>query len=270
MNRSHHRAASRGILAVLGASLAGACVAGAAQAGSFVALSDDQNLQMFDSSSRKVTATVMVKGLSAPLAGIDIRPANGMLYGLQRDGQIVTIDMASGQASPKAKLDQTLPATGAITVDFNPVADRMRVVGADGTNYRINVEDGKTVVDGRLKYAESDAARAATPRVVAGAYTNKVKGAKETTLYNIDGGAGALVKQAPPNDGVLSTLGTIDGKPMNVAFNIETDGKGANTGWLLVDGKLSMIDIATGQTKPAGTVAGLKGMVRDIAVLPSM
>ena len=30
------------------------------------------------------------------------------------------------------------------------------------------------------------------PNVVAGAYTNSVKGAKETALYNIDGTIGAL------------------------------------------------------------------------------
>ncbi len=255
---------------VIAATLAATLLSSASFAGSFVSLSEDQTLQMFDSKARKVTATMMVKGLTAPLAGIDIRPADGMLYGLQRDGQIVTIDMKTGQATMKSKLDQPLPANVALTVDFNPVADRMRVVGADGVNLRINVDDGKTTVDGRLKFAETDANKAATPFIVAGAYTNKFKGTKETTLYDIDGNSGAMVKQAPPNDGVLMTLGTIGSKPKAIAFNIESDGKGANTGWLLADGKLSMIDISNGQTKDVGQVTGLKGAVRDIAVLPAM
>lgn len=255
---------------LIAATVVAALVSTAAQAGSFVTLSEDQTLQMFDSKSRTVTATVMVKGLSAPLSGIDIRPADGMLYGLQRDGQIVTIDMKSGQATMKSKLDQALPSGVALTVDFNPVADRMRVVGADGTNLRINVDDGKTIVDGRLKFAEADANKAAAPFILAGAYSNKFKGTKETALYEIDANLGAYVKQAPPNDGVLSTLGNIGKKPKAIAFNIEADGKGGNTGWLLADGTLSMIDIANGQTRPVGAITGLKGAVRDIAVLPAM
>ena len=241
-----------------------------AMAGSFVALSEDQTLQMFDSTTRKVSSTVMVKGLGAPLAGIDVRPADGMLYGLQRDGQIVTIDMKSGQATMKSKLDQMLPAGVALTVDFNPVADRMRVVGADGTNLRINVDDGKTTVDGRLKFADADTNKGAAPFILAGAYSNKFKGTKETALYEIDAALGALVKQIPPNDGVLNTLGSLGAKPKAIAFNIEADGKGGNTGWLLADGTLSMIDIGNGQLRTSGQVSGLKGAVRDIAVLPAM
>ncbi len=241
-----------------------------AMAGSFVALSEDQTLQMFDSTTRKVSSTVMVKGLGAPLAGIDVRPADGMLYGLQRDGQIVTIDMKSGQATMKSKLDQMLPAGVALTVDFNPVADRMSVVGADGTNLRINVDDGKTIVDGRLKFADADTNKGAAPFILAGAYSNKFKGTKETALYEVDAALGALVKQVPPNDGVLDTLGSLGSKPKAIAFNIEADGRGGNTGWLLADGMLSMIDIGNGQLRTSGQVSGLKGAVRDIAVLPAM
>jgi hypothetical protein len=241
-------------------------------AGSFVSLSEDQTLQMFDSKPRKVNATMMVKGLSAPLAGIDIRPADDMIYGLQRDGQIVPINMTLGQTTVKAKPDQMLTANLALTVDFNPVADRMRIVVDDGTNLRINVDDGKTTVDGRLKFADADADadKAATPFILARAYANTFKGTKETALYEIDANIGVMVKQAPPNAGILSTLGNIGKKPKAIAFNIQSDGKGGNTGWLLADGTLSTIDISNGQTTAVGSVAGLKGQVRDIAVLPAM
>jgi hypothetical protein len=245
-------------------------VAGAANAASLVSLSGDNMLQIFDSTARKVTATVQVRGLTAPLAGMDIRPNDGMLYGLQKDGQIVTIDWKSGQATAKAKLDQLLPANVMLTVDFNPVADRMRVVGVDGTNLRINVDDGKTIVDGKLRFADADANKGAVPVILNGAYSNKFKGAKETALYEIDGATGAYVRQAPPNDGILNTLGNIGMKPRKAAFNIESDGKGGNTGWLLLGDALSRLDIATGQVTPVGKVTGLKGAVSDIAVLPSM
>jgi hypothetical protein len=48
-----------------------------------------------------------------------------------------------------------------------------------------------------------------TPKIVAGAYTNSIKGAKETTLYDIDATIGGLIKQAPPNDGVLNAVGKL-------------------------------------------------------------
>ena len=47
------------------------------------------------------------------------------------------------------------------------------------------------------------------PNVVAGAYSNSFKGTKETALYDIDATIGALVKQAPPNDGVLNAIGKL-------------------------------------------------------------
>ena len=38
----------------------------------------------------------------AELVGIDVRPADGMLYGVTSEGAIVTIDVKSLQATPKA------------------------------------------------------------------------------------------------------------------------------------------------------------------------
>ena len=63
------------------------------------------------------------------------------------------------------------------------------------------------------------------PNVIAGAYSNSVKGTKETTLYNIDGTIGALLKQVPPNDGVLNAIGKLGVKADNAAFDIWSDGK---------------------------------------------
>ena len=62
-------------------------------------------------------------------------------------------------------------------------------------------------------------------------------------------------------------LGTkVDG---SVAFDIWSDGKGGNTGWLLAGGMLHTVDIATGATKSVGRISGLKGKISDIAVLPA-
>src|SRR5829696_5404805 len=64
-------------------------------------------------------------------------------------------------------------------------ADRLRVIGADGTNLRINVDDGAVTKDGNLKFADTDMHKGETPKVVAGAYSNSLKSTKETALYDI-------------------------------------------------------------------------------------
>src|SRR3954452_17156438 len=119
------------------------------------------------------------------------------------------MDPAFGKATQKSKLSMPLPEASAITVDFNRVADRLRVIGADGTNLRINVDDGMVAKDGNLKFADADMHKGETPKVVAAAYSNAVKGAKETALYDIDATTGRLLKQAPPNDGVLNAIGKL-------------------------------------------------------------
>jgi Domain of unknown function (DUF4394) len=166
--------------------LATTALAGAAHAQNVAALVGDGTLAIVDVGAKKVTKTMKVSGASGKLVGIDVRPADGMLYGVTRDGVIWTIDAASGKATQKSKLSMPLPEASAITVDFNPVADRLRVIGADGTNLRINVDDGAVTKDGNLKFAETDMHKGETPKVVAGAYSNSFKGSKETALYDID------------------------------------------------------------------------------------
>jgi hypothetical protein len=255
------------ILAV--ALLATTTLTSAARAETVAALVGDDTIAVVDTAAKKVTKTWKVSGASGRLVGIDVRPADGTLYGLTSDGTIWTIDTSSGKAMRKSTLDMPLPANATITVDFNPVADRLRVIGSDGTNLRVSVDDGKVVRDGNLKFADADMHKGQTPRIVAGAYSNSMKGAKETTLYDIDAG-GAFVRQAPPNDGVLNSVGMLGVGADRAAFDIVADGQGGNTGWLLAGGTLHKVDLATGKASQAGKIAGINGAVRDIAVLPKM
>jgi Domain of unknown function (DUF4394) len=57
----------------------------------------------------------------------------------------------------KSKMSETLKSGVTATIDFNPVADRLRAMGSDGTSLRVNVDDGKVTVDGSHKYKEGDA-----------------------------------------------------------------------------------------------------------------
>ena len=172
----------RSIFAASAALLLSSAAANAAQV---AALIGGDTIAMVDTAQKKATGSVKVTGISGALVGIDVRPADGMLYGLVDDGTVVTIAM-DGKATMKSKLDTMLAKGVAATVDFNPVADRLRVMGADGMNLRANVDDGKVTKDGDHKYADADMHKGEKPNIVAGAYTNSVKGTKETALFNID------------------------------------------------------------------------------------
>ena len=107
----------------------------AARSDSIIALVGDDILATIDGRTAKTTALVKIDGVG-PILGIDVRPSDGRLYSLSIDGTIATIDPVSGKATAKAKLDMLPQADTQISVDFNPVADKMRIIGADGTNLR--------------------------------------------------------------------------------------------------------------------------------------
>jgi hypothetical protein len=251
-------------VALMGSTL----LAGAAQAQTVAALVGDDTIAVVDVAAKKVAKSMTVSGLTGKLVGIDVRPADGMLYGLASDGTVFTIDTATGKATMKSKLETMVPAGNMVTVDFNPVADRLRVIGSDGTNLRANVDDGKVTKDGQLKFVDGDMHAGKTPKIIAGAYTNSLKGAKETVLYDIDA-TGAVVKQAPPNDGILNSIGMHGAKADAFAFDIVSM-DGANEGWLMAGDTLYKIDLASGKGTMAAKIAGVSAPVRDIAALPAM
>src|SRR5476651_2456806 len=243
--------------------------AAAAQAAQVAALWGDNTISIVDTNAKKVVKTWKIQGMTGKVLGICVRPAYNMLYAVGSDGGIFTVDLATGKATMKSKLEKMLAAGAWASVDFNPVADRMRLIGSDGTNLRVNVDDGKVTTDGTLKFAETDMHKAEKPNIVAAAYINSVKGAKETALYDIDATIGALFKQAPPNDGILSAVGKLGIKPTtNIAFDIWSDGMGKNDAWLLTGDWLHSVDLATGKATPAVQIKGISG-VRDIAILPA-
>ena len=243
--------------------------ASAGWAATVAALVDGKTIAWIDTDKKAVTGSVQLAG-GASLVGIDVRPADGKVYGLATDGTIVTVDPMTGKWEKKSQLSEKLPAGAKFAVDFNPVADRMRVISSTGVSLRINVDDGKAIVDGTLKFADTDANKGKTPGVTAAGYTNSFAGTKETALFDVDAATGTLVKQAPPNDGILNTVGSLGVKVDGpIAFDIASDGKGGNQAWLLAGGNLHSVDLGTGAAKSVGAIAGLKGQVWDMAILPA-
>jgi hypothetical protein len=250
--------------AVIVGALAAASFAGPAQAGWIIGLVDGKTIVTIDPATRKVASKAALKGADR-LLGIDVRPADGQIYGLTGDGWIVTVDARSGQATPKSRLSEGWKQGATTTFDFNPVADRLRLMSAEGASLRINVDDGKAIVDGSHKFKDGDANAGKTPKVVAGAYSNAMKGTKSTTLYNIDATTNSLVTQAPPNDGMLNTLGALGIRLSGaVAFNIVATDE-SNEAWLVSGGNLYSVDLKSGKATMAGRIEGLPGALTDIA-----
>jgi len=259
----------RTILAASAAVIVGAT---AAQSAEVAALSGDNTISIVDTSKKAVVKTWKIQGVAGRVLGIDVRPADGMLYAVGSEGGIYTVDLASGKATMKSKLDKTGETNWAktwATVDFNPVADKLRLMSNDGTNLRVDVDSGKVTVDGSHKFADTDMHKGEKPNVIAGAYTNSFKGTKETALYTIDGTIGGLIKQAPPNDGTLNAVGKLGVKVEMVGFDIWSDGNGKNEAWLMSGDWLLGVDLATGKATPAVQIKGVSG-IRDIAILPAM
>ncbi len=94
-----------------------------------------------------------------------------------------------------------------------------------------------------------------------------MKGAKETILFDIDA-SGTLLKQAPPNDGVLNSVGKLGISGKEAAFDIATDAGGVNAAWVLAGDTLYKVDLTNGGATVAGKVSGVSGTVRDMASCP--
>ena len=144
----------RTILAASAAVLIGSV---AAQAAEVAALTGDNTVAIVDTSKKAVTKTWKIEGVAGKVLGIDVRPADNMLYAVGADGGIYTVDLKTGKATMKSKLEKNVDAKTMVTVDFNPVADRLRLMSNDGTSLRVNVDDGKVTTDGSHKFAETDA-----------------------------------------------------------------------------------------------------------------
>jgi hypothetical protein len=178
-------------------------------------LTTSNQLVAFDPKApNAITSTTAITGLNAgdTVIGIDTRPKDGLLYALTRAGVLYTVNATTGAAIMKATLsadpaDTTAPfsalAGNVFSVDFNPVADRLRVIGDGGQNLRINVDSGATTTDGTINRAGP------APMLLASAYTNSFDGAPSTMLFNLDAASDVLTLQAPPNDGTLANVGAL-------------------------------------------------------------
>jgi hypothetical protein len=164
---------------------------------------------------------VPISGLGSRqrLSAIDFQPKTGELYGLSisglgntAQGRLYTVNTATGAATQVGTLPfaSFLPATAGYDMDFNPVADRLRLVNTAGDNLRLNPTTGALA-------ATDTSLSCSTPpcEVVGVAYDRDAAGATASTLFGLDWKhnnlvtIGGLNGSPSANGGVLTTIGPL-------------------------------------------------------------
>jgi len=200
---------------------------------------------------RRLTVLGAVSGLSGDtsLVGIDFRVQDKRLYGVGNAGGVYTLT-ARAKATKVSQLSIALSGSR-FGVDFNPAADRLRVVSNTGQNLRhdVNPNGATTAVSG----------------VSAAAYTNNDLNANTaTTLFDLDSAMDQVAVQAPANAGSLSATGKLG---VDAGSDAGFDIGRRNQAWatLSVGGKyrLYSVSLLSGKAKREGT---FPRSVSDIAI----
>ena len=224
------------------------------------------------SNPRNVISDLPVTGLQQgeSLLGIDYRPANGLLYGVGSSNRLYTVNPRTGEASQVGSGQFAVPLTpGAAGFDFNPTVDRIRFVNQAGQNARLNPDTGAIVdfdtlaggiqLDANLAYRAGDTNFGSSPAAAGAAYVNNFAGGTSTTLFVIDSNLDVLVRQDPPNNGVLNTIGSLGVDAGTVlGFDIRSiGGREVAVAALEVGGVSGLynINLSSGQASFVGQIA---------------
>ncbi len=250
------------------------------------------NLVSFDSAAPNVqtsvgTLTGQVGGQT--IRAIDFRPTNGQLYAVSATGtsaQLYTVNLSTAALTPVGSGFTLGTDPGSrLSMAFNPVSDSLTLVGGFGTNARINPvtgaltsNDPDTIYDASTGFDPA----ADFPFVADAAYSNKVAGASQTTLYVYDYSTDQIFTQGSVNGSPVSpTSGTLFDPPggpnptgiitNTASLGFDISGR-TGIGYINADGadatsndRLYTVDLNTGILTEAGSFAN---NMLDISVAP--
>ena len=250
--------------AIQAAVFAALAAAGSAQAQAsgtwLVGITSSNQIARFDVMNPGAATSTAITGLDAGdrFVGLDLRPSNNTIYGLTLSNRVYTINETTGAASFVAALSSSVVnGSQGWGLDFNPVADfsgaaSLRLVGAGGGNYAVNVNTG--------------AVTTATP-VATGytgvSYTNSTPaGAPATTgLYYINSSTDSLgFASTGFNNPTIATVGAL-GLDVLSANGFEVLANGMAYAALNVDGSslptgIYSINLMTGAATRVGEFNG--------------
>lgn len=228
------------------------------------------------------------------IAGIDYRVQDQKLYAVGDAGGVYTVSTTTGVATFINRV--TVPFTGTISdIDFNPAADRLRIVTSAGENLRHNVNNAAapaapntpatpTVTDGALTYVLPPAAPVPATSIAAVAYINNdvevppvgTPASSNTAIFGLDTAADQIALQSPANAGLLVPTGRLGIDAGSAAgldiYSARTKGRAVTNvayATLQVNGiyGLYKVDLLTGLPTLVGRF-GAALPVADLAVLP--
>ncbi|MEV7461582.1 DUF4394 domain-containing protein [Streptomyces rubiginosohelvolus] len=241
-----------------------------------VGLTADQRLVEFTVDRPARTTDIgRVSGLrgDTKVVGIDFRVQNEKLYGVGDRGGVYTLNTANARATKVSQLTVAL-AGRQFGVDFNPAANRLRVISNTGQNLRHNIDDSAaplgTTTDGTLTNPTMPPTTATG--VTGAAYTNNdLNAATATTLFDIDTMADRVSLQSPANAGTLAPTGNlgVNAGP-DAGFDIYFSPKhGTNRGFATLNtagtARLYEVDVLTGAARDLGAFSQRR-QVTDLAL----
>ena len=215
--------------------------------------------------------TVSGLNVGETLLGIDVRPVNQDLVGVTSTNRLVRINRATFAILDFLPLvadstDTTAPFFTSVSgtnfgVDFNPAADRLRVVSDTGQNLRINPFTGAVSADLPLTTGTT---------ITGAAYDRNAPPPQGgTTLFVINAANGNLARQGDvngtpdsPNNGAVTNLGSLGrGATLDPRIGFDISGTGAGTAFAsFVEGGVSRLytvnTAGTPSTALVGTIGG--------------
>jgi hypothetical protein len=227
------------------------------------------------------TAVMNVTGLAAgeTLVGFDRRPLDNAIIALAKNGtagRLYTLTLPAGATSYTATeiTGPGLTLNGNFYgVDFNPAANRLRIVSDAEENFRLDLTVSPYVVN-------IDTALTPAGNVVATAYTNNFHNTASSTQFTIDSNGtlqrqgaingGAAGTPASPNGGVQTVVGSLGVGEISGNSSLDVDGvSGIAVAALNKPGngtsQLCTLDLAVGTASCYANFAN-NVVVRDIAL----
>lgn len=250
-----------------------------------VGVTVQNNIVTFDQATPgTLISNLAVTGLNPgeQLLEIDMRPATGEIFGITSDNRVTRIDPVTGIATPFASAFTPALSDFRSSIDFNPTVDRIRVVGTNNNNRRLNPINGASVTAGDTLLTIT--ASTSSPFIASTAYSNSLSGALpgSTRQFVIDsrsallGEVGSMAGGNPSfNGGVITFIGGLGFGNGILSSNLGFDIFGP-TGEAFVSVQLASggtsdfgtVNLATGSYTSLGVVGGGVGL-RSLTAIPT-